>query len=485
MINYRFYQRSGILAVVFILSTFMIQHSIAEELIYKTVADTTDYSEAKKGQYYIRFISRYAHFRDDTGSKGIWDVLKELFKGEEHPKVLVVASADYQGGGVAGRAGSVLLSLDPTDKKHDDSIAAYNRPLLPYMRISHQHELNLIMEFKKSKVRDPSVLANIINSANSVPFLDEAAQGKISMAADILNAISVAIPEDKGHRLRADIGLGNPDDLFGVKRIVVYPSSEHATIESLQGNYPDSKGEIAASKWDALPSMIVVDIEKRRKVIEDATTVFLDTNPISDPLEKHANAMKKLKSKEKLQYCINVLRPFVEDTLGFNVNDSSIAVVMTMDRGGFDPDKTGEYLRYKGCYDFNDLELTREYNGKPGSCTSTDCRATTSFIQHWAKTDLSEVLKESISVIDNLGDKRKVKNLTGEEFSLQYVSAATYRNYVGTTIGGEVEVDHIDEAGNEIASKMKLIFEDIEECRRSDKVDVQGCKIRRVILDKK
>jgi len=97
----------------------MIQQSVAEELIYRTVDDPKDYSKEDKGQYYIRLIARYAHFRDDTGKKGIWDALKDLFKGEDNPKVLVVASADYRRTGAAERAGSILLSLDPTDKKYD------------------------------------------------------------------------------------------------------------------------------------------------------------------------------------------------------------------------------------------------------------------------------------------------------------------------------------------------------------------------------
>ena len=98
-----------------------------------------------------------------------------------------------------------------------------------------------------------------------------------------------------------------------------------------------SKGERTnRSPYDCSPP-------KKKQVIEDATTIFLDTNPISRPLKKHADAMKNLKNVERLQYCKSVLRPFVEDTLGFNVVDSAIAVVMTMDRGGFDPDMTGAY----------------------------------------------------------------------------------------------------------------------------------------------
>jgi len=346
--------------------------------------------------------------------------------------------------------------------------------------------MNLIIEFKKSTVRDPSVLANIINSANSVPFLDEAAQGKISMAADILNAISVAIPEDKGHRLSAGIGLEDLDALLGIKRIVIYPSSEQAAIEDLQGNFPDSKGQIGASKWDTLPSMIIIDVEKKMQVINDATTIFLDTNPISEHLQKHANAMKNLNSVEKLQYCKSVLRPFVEDTLGLNVHDSAIAVVMTMDRGGFDPDKTGAYLRYQGCYNFNDLELTRKCKGRVGSCTSTTCRAAVSFIQRWASNaGLSEVFEQKVSVVDNLGDKREVKTLTCDQFISQYVSAGEYRDYIGTSLGGEVEVDLYDGKGNVVTSKMKVFFNDVEECRRSDTVNVPGCKIRRLTFDKK
>jgi hypothetical protein len=475
-----------VLTVFFLPAAFVIRPASAEELIYKIVPDTADYSKENKGQYYIRFISRYAHFRDDTGNGGFWAALKDLFKGEKHPKVLVIASADYGSSRSTSKAGRVLLSLDPSDKQYDDSTADYNKPLLPHMRLSHQTELKLVIEFKKSTIRDPSILANIINAANSVPFLDEAAQGKISLAADILNAICSAIPEDQGHRLRADIGLGELDALFGVKRIVVYPSSEHAAIENLRGNFPSSKGEVAASQWDTLPSMIIIDVEKRKQVIEDATTIFLDTNPISEPLKKHANAMQKMNNVERLQYCRSVLRPFVEDILGFNVVDSAIAVVMTMDRGGFDPDKTGAYLRHPGCYDFNDLELARAYNGRPGSCSSTDCRTVVNFIQHWAANiNLSPMLQETVSVIDNLGDTRKVQTLTPRQFSDQYISAATYRDYNGTSIGGEIEVDLYDDKGKEVTTRMKVIFENVRQCRRSDKVEFASCRIRRLIFDRK
>ena len=92
----------------------------AEELVYKTVSDNTDWSKVRKGEYYIRFIARYANLRKDKEKNKLWSALAELLKGKEHPKALVIASAGYRGSREDVQAGRILLSLNPEKEEYDD-----------------------------------------------------------------------------------------------------------------------------------------------------------------------------------------------------------------------------------------------------------------------------------------------------------------------------------------------------------------------------
>jgi hypothetical protein len=457
----------------------------AEELAYKTVPDNTDWSNVRKGEYYIRFIARYANLRKDKEKNKLWSALVELLKGKEHPKALVIASAGYKGSKEDVQAGRILLSLNPENEEYDDSLISYNKPLLPPMRVSNFNQLNLVIDIKQSTVREPAMFAKILNTATSVPMLNEAAMGKLSLATDLLNVITAAIPEEKGHRLVADIDIETRDKLFATKRIVVFPSSELGEIEALNGNYPESKADFTADQLENYPSMIVIDVEKRRRLVEDAKTLFNETNPLAEDLEAMTKALEKFtNNEEKLNYCKNIMRPYIENTLGLNTEDSAIAVVMTMWRGGFDPDKTGAHLRIPGCFDHNDLELARLCGGNPGSCTSTDCKATFNFMQRWAAfSELSGVLAEKVRVRSNLGENSENYNLTAEEFVDQFECEGTYRNYQGTPLGGEYNA-YLYHNNERVSAHICIFFKNVLECRKSPGIDVDHCKITRLIFSK-
>ena len=457
----------------------------AEKLSYKIVRDDTDWTQARKGEYYIRFIARYANLRKDEQHGGLWTALVELLKGKAHPRALVIASAGYRGSRDEVQAGRILLSLNPESQEYDDSLISYNKPLLPPMRVSNFNQLNLVIEVRQSKVREPALFVEILNSAGRVPMLNEAAMGQLSLAADLLNAITSVIPEEKGHRLVADIDMETRDTLFATKRIVVFPASEQAQIEALNGRYPASKADVTADQLETLPSMIVIDVEKRRRLIEDAKTLFSATNPMSKPLQECAHDLKKFNNEDKLKYCRHIMRPYVEDILGLNTEDSAIAVVMTLWRGGFDPDRTGAHLRFPGCFDHNDLELTRLSGGKVGSCTSTDCRATFNFMQHWAAFgELQGLLAEKVRVRNNLGDTGTSQEYAAEEFADRFECAGTYWNYQGTVFGGEYGA-HLYQNNEKIEAGIQIFFKDVRACRESQGIDVDACRITRLIFNKR
>jgi len=476
------------LGCFFLLAIAPILHSSnlsAEELSYKTVPDKTDWRNVRKGEYYIRFIARYANLRKDEKKNKLWASLVELLKGKAHPKALVVASAGYKGSREDVQAGRILLSLNPETAEYDDSLISYNKPLLPPMRVSNFNQLNLVIDVRQSTVRDPAMFAKILNAANSVPMLNEAAMGQLSLATDLLNIITSVIPEEKGHRLVADIDIETRDKLFATKRIVVFPSSEQDEIEALKGQYPESKADFKADQLITLPSMIVIDIEKRRRLVEDVKTLFSATNPIATHLHESANAIKKFKREDKLKYCKNIIRPYVEDTLGLNTEDSAIAIVMTMWRGGFDPDKTGAHLRNPGCFDHNDLELTRLNGGKVGSCTSTDCQAAFNFMQHWASfRDLGNVISEKVRVRNNLDDNSTSHPFSADEFVNQFECEGTYWGYKGTPLGGEYGA-HLYHNNKKVAASIRIFFKDVRKCRESPGIDVDQCRVTRLIFNKR
>ena len=112
----------GCFLLLVITSILPSPNSSAEELSYKTVPDETDWRNVRKGEYYIRFIARYANLRKDAEKNKLWAALVELLKGKEHPKALVVASAGYKGSREDVQAGRILLSLNPEAEEYDDSL---------------------------------------------------------------------------------------------------------------------------------------------------------------------------------------------------------------------------------------------------------------------------------------------------------------------------------------------------------------------------
>lgn len=389
-------------------------------LLYKKFRRPAPISIEHLDQYYLRFVAEYAHFRQEHNDR-FWNRLRAIFTDSDR-HVVVTAAGGFTAGTERIESSTLLLSLEPRQERFE-SYVAYGKALMPAVRLQPSTTVSLIVSVKDTGVDRPSALFKAMSQIESIPLVNSLTAGYVGLAGSVVDSITEAAGNGNDSALTARIDFNDIQDLVRTEYIAVYSAYDRGAFHELGDGVPRSASQLGAADLTKMPSLILFKVDVRDRLLTPDLLMNKTFSSVSAPLEDHLNSLKSMTgeaaNRDRVNYCVCSLRPFLQNTLNLNRADSGMAAVIVMAQGGYDPDKSNYHRNIPGCYTDAELEsVRRECPDCPlGSCSSNKCKAAMEFLLRWFNgQSVDNVIVPGFRVTNELGGGFSQEKLTSSEF---------------------------------------------------------------------